>query len=1843
MPNRKTAPSTLQAAISEYGKPSNLRWAEEIDRALELKEGFKGLFNVVDALLPALDELDRSSLAPERYAGWKETLSEANTIAHTQKWTRLAHSVRAGNPLGGSFKTYPIPSLLLQPPADISGGQAKAILQLVIDSILADPAPLDHKIATDLRRAISPNPAYLSFLQSLPKYQGTRASLDDLRDYLTGLNPKTIPAPGNSVILAVCSLQKLSPSNSKTAGESEHPPEPKKKPLPPGRPRLQLKLPDFTPSPPKGQVGIYTHPVDKDAPGEPPGTDLIHEQEPESEPDAETPTTGDLDADARESRRWTTAHQAIVPNTYARLTPIERRHFVQEIKSRLASDNAAQQRTAGLIALMYLLGRDLDSVLSISCGSLGELTREGLYRREIRLPADGYSPPGNLQYTMTPRSEILELELPSQMASWASKHIGTEKGTLTRHLGIHSDQAKDEVKSAMDDIRQNTLFQRIRQERISAALNVELAVSFHDPVITHHLCGTPAQAPPVLSYYISHDIQRIRHAYRLVSQRLIDEPSSPPYSIKAMASIQGGADSVTGHYPSLESRQRLAKGASADLRQLLDARDGLIERHNAFVDHCLALLFRATGHRAVRDPFPSLRHIDMERGLLLVQDKVVTESRQWRLVALAPLACEQLHHYLTYLKALTNRIKDDSRTRLPQWIKDVPAILAGRDTPTPLFFYLSPELECQSVTPGTLDKRWYRHWPLPTRLIRHVLATELYQSCHSADLVQIQLGHTEGLNHPLGATSTRSALDQLAEIAQHVQRTLVAEGWSAIKPPLRYTGNRPPIQPKAGGAKNSDIHNAHHRRARIRKERLSKIASRLRDMVEKFRNGLHSWEKVDAEEFKALTQEILNDAKAQGYSPNHALRMLHRLVRTQPGGNGMLRRATHVRVLEPDPSPFHADTLYHYAAALKLRDQFLSYLDTQGKTRREFDVDIRIAEIIMSATLFSGISDPALLGHIPSALFNRLYRYGEQLFIDLPWITGESDEPVYRWFPDPVSRSLIIGMTGHAPDPPEWIADPKQTSEHAQTLLFSLTGQKRINFSLLLRYAQAAGTIELPGYIYAALCGDVKIVSLPLRAWYRILSDLPLSLPEQARESEDAILERLLFDIRQCNPGVAKGERSLFKKQLTLHFNKTQALPITGNSRPNRKRKSTLARALENELMTRPHKWSQLPSLIATWGIALCRSGTPSKRNLAFSTIRKYVPLVSDALLRPSITTDFLNLTDVAYEEHYSSILYSKPAPMRPMLYGRLQAFHDFLVNQYQIEEPDWTAIRNAAGAQIQPQLSDANYLTDKEYLHILDTLITASDLSTRARIRCAWLVFLGFRFGVRFGEAWRLQYREVQYDATTSEMCIWIRNSAQGEVKTVAGSRVIPLLESLTETEISILKDILQYGEQGFTNNPLFPLMSETTTHCTLDNHHIIVKHIHIAMRSITGDPNIRFHHLRHSWATRLFAYTHFRDMGHEIGEAVPFIPKQATLQATQEYFGSHDNDRHLKSISTAMGHATEITSLTSYGHSLDTIAASIAQRRAPTLSDHAMAYTTGTVHATVRSRRRRSRDNLSLAMNCHADARINLPPVETMETRDDVKVSFQSDSRDSITLPEIDLLLCLYGSSNLGVDVLAKMLHITSGMTQRIITKATNTERASGFDKYNLTTTLRDPLIQSAMADSSLSNGYLSTLETKRSRNYLRDLTTWLEELPFTDMQTLKQGLDAWSRSYTPDDHALIVTSIQDARCLVQYYELLPDTLTGSFRLPTDYETSAALLNDLRELGWPIEGPHAKVRRAPAKSSRLRRARVELRLTQIAPQLKTTATVHRVSYLLSVFLQITGAELDTSDNYGITSKPAQ
>lgn len=245
---------------------------------------------------------------------------------------------------------------------------------------------------------------------------------------------------------------------------------------------------------------------------------------------------------------------------------------------------------------------------------------------------------------------------------------------------------------------------------------------------------------------------------------------------------------VTGHYP---TRQMLVSFVNACRTQVSEARApgvSLTVRHNTYTDYCLALLMCCTGHRPVVDPFSLLEQFDLERGMLLINDKAVDEARAWRLVAMPSVAVQQMRQYLKYLDHLAYEL---SRRQPTRTLAAQVAGLCGGDADLPLFFYLDEQSgEYVPCTPAELARRWEPIWPLPCNLLRHVMATELLRHSGRADLVQIQLGHVEGVDHPLGVTATQSACEVLAQIRAPLEACMQALDWSVVEPPSRPADHR---------------------------------------------------------------------------------------------------------------------------------------------------------------------------------------------------------------------------------------------------------------------------------------------------------------------------------------------------------------------------------------------------------------------------------------------------------------------------------------------------------------------------------------------------------------------------------------------------------------------------------------------------------------------------------------------------------------------------------------------------------------------------------------------------------------------------------------------------------------------------------------------------------------------------------------------------------------------------------------------------------------------------------------------------------------------------------------------
>jgi len=1280
-------------------------------------------------------------------------------------------------------------------------------------------------------------------------------------------------------------------------------------------------------------------------------------------------------------------------------------------------------------------------------------------------------------------------------------------------------------------------------------------------------------------------------------------------------------------YPSPQAIHSLIAGGMRRIREAIDSRASLAERHNAYTDHCLALLFCGTGHRPVVDPFQSLAQFDLAKGLLLISDKVGLEERAWRLVALPAMAAKQVGGYLDYLPKLAAWLAQEPMAR--SLAGEVRQLASGASSLLPLFFYMEREPGVwRHVTPGEMAHGWAAHWALPVNFLRHVTATDLLRKSQRADWAQIQLGHIDGVDHPLGATATQGAISTLSEIGRHMDAILEERGWRYVGSPLRMPGSGhipkqqgPPIKPRMLG---------HERRARARARRCQRVAGLVRDVMGKMIQS-RPLTSLSPGEFRGLLEGIVTQAEQQQVSPNHCLRLFYRFVARMKGGADLMRRVSRIRHIGPEPSPFSAGSLEAYRRLTEVRERFLAYLDGKGRKQDRPTKDTRIAEIVISAALFGAVGNKDRLRKLGEALKGKVYRLEDRVFVDIP-LTDATLAPIFRWFPDPVSAGLIIGL--HHP----LIASgdgPKSLNARLTQVMAQMQQRSASPLAELAHLACTGLAFEMPGYVSAVLRGDIPAISLPLPQFARVVTDralvaTPVHHGRQADFGEWAWAPEIRCAAKTRHSGESARFRDTLRKTLAACWD----VPATGNMRPRTRRKRQLASALQREF-SHPGEWSSLPLLIVAWASHLCHRGTRFMGDLAYSTITKYLPMVTRPLLKLIGNQDFLSLSDVSYEEVYLRALEFEPPHRRARLAGRLREFHHFLAERYEIDAPDWSAVMAAAGAVRATTFASANIVTMAEYRQALACIRDDSSLPERTRTQYAALLFFGYRFGLRFGEAWRLQYRDVQYDGTNDEVYVLVRDNVFGEVKTAAGVRVIPLLEELSRPESDTLREIMGIARDCFGEDALIPLMAEYGNARSLIDRDTAVNHLHAVLRGITGDSSIRFHHLRHGWATRMVGQQHFAGEGGVSRLTGGFLPTGISRRNMERFIGTGPVAYPLRSIATAIGHAGEATTLASYVHCVDQIAGHICKTLSPALSDHAAAYCLGTAHATIRRRRsRRAAGSChDLTSNKRSAGFISEPPVETAARSASCPGLNEGDAGRSLRLVEIDILLRRYGETMGGIRPLARRMLVDPDIAEGMLRAAIEIERDSGLTRYALESRIDDPIVRSGR--SSRGHKKLFKLENRRVTTLLELLEKRLRDLDQDERDALDVGARVWRRTFRPATSSNLVTDLNELKTLLRAFAVLQLDAAPVLRVDSNARGNSELVGEISGIGYPVET--AAIPYASEKSGTRRRGRIEVRFDTMGKTVGTARTFHRVIFIAAVALATDqpGRADGTGENY--------
>ncbi len=486
----------------------------EIENALSIDDSFPAERNLTIKLINLLGQLEHS----EKREQWLTTLLEIKSAGDLQNWNDLAPTGRGGNALGGKFQSYPLPAFFIQPADSYIAQQAEGLKLLFLTALLQKlPNHELTAVSNLLRNAIGPGSKKITFIKLLPEMtdSGFTVYLNSLANSVNAEN-LTSDKSNYELLSSIARLLYIVPKP--LYRPKVYPPKPIDLPVKLPFPNLggdQLK---------PGNLAIHKIL----------GADHIHGESPDfinlatlvagtDGSSTEPAANFELEQQTQESKYWLTRHEKIVPTDLGRFTMPERLRFAQFIHDKVNSGAAEDKLVGGLVGCMFITGLPLKSLLNCTLGDGQIFSQGGTYHRKIRLPVDAFSPAENQLNYLEKFTDDLYLQLPDPIATWISSLCAANTiETVSQRLGTNYESAKVQIYSELDILRDKSRFQRIRPERIPAALAIETTLMFRDPTITFLLAATENQSAPKLSYYVTHSVKDLAVFYKQVSNKMVN-------------------------------------------------------------------------------------------------------------------------------------------------------------------------------------------------------------------------------------------------------------------------------------------------------------------------------------------------------------------------------------------------------------------------------------------------------------------------------------------------------------------------------------------------------------------------------------------------------------------------------------------------------------------------------------------------------------------------------------------------------------------------------------------------------------------------------------------------------------------------------------------------------------------------------------------------------------------------------------------------------------------------------------------------------------------------------------------------------------------------------------------------------------------------------------------------------------------------------------------------------------------------------------------------------------------------------------------------------------------------
>lgn len=580
---------------------------------------------------------------------------------------------------------------------------------------------------------------------------------------------------------------------------------------------------------------------------------------------------------------------------------------------------------------------------------------------------------------------------------------------------------------------------------------------------------------------------------------------------------------------------------------------------------------------------------------------------------------------------------------------------------------------------------------------------------------------------------------------------------------------------------------------------------------------------------------------------------------------------------------------------------------TEGLNERELR-HYEAGQLVFSMVSYGGLHHPAWIDAATEKLSAGIFSI-EGVY----WFELMSDHQLRRWFPD--SLTILLIRRWYRRWGRSW---PKQSvAELLQRFVQQVAGEfdtplKRTG--MFIAVAALASSLDGCVYIHHYQTNRNSSVSLPDTAWWRLTTK---KIPSRTESSGVQPLQNIM------SPTVDAPElrSDISVDGLDGLRNVRRALQSKWNGK-RRTRKQIAANLADIAADSRS---APIVRVLSLWCRSLVtREKTGGADTLALNSIRTYLSRIGVHLtIALAMVGDLRELEAGDWEEIYEEIIRSaKSNAHRLNRATAARKFHDFLTDHFALPE----AFIERRGTE---RIVDAEILTPAEFARALQLLSQQGSEPRLARIRRLVLI-LGFRCGLRRGEVHKLQLRDLPglCRPELSRPELLVRPSKYGSVKSNAGIRRLPISVLLTHSELRELRDWvkLRLSEQ-IANRPHELVFCDRHFSNTMLSPWLLFSPIQEVMGIASGS-SLRFHHLRHSFATftalrlleskpgELFCEAWARDDQDNI--VMPHWGSDFSALAELVSAGSVTGKR-LWMLGQWVGHATPGETLRSYVHLTD------------------------------------------------------------------------------------------------------------------------------------------------------------------------------------------------------------------------------------------------------------------------------------------------------------------------------------